>query len=513
MRIIKILQGVLVDIPRWGLLGLLVFAPWEYGSTRPWGKSFLTASLLVLLGFFLVSLVAKPRLPRLNVVSTILTGLLLLQGWIMVLNPKQKFEPAIFAYALKEPLPDVALDPLEGLPRLAKPVVVTNLPGSIPWLPGVVDQPTAESQLLLVTGLIGAFWIAGDLAASVRWRMRIWWGMSLTGISLVALGLAQRLTGARAIFWDPYADTGSTFFATYRYHANAGAFLNLVLPLITAQAVLASVRRYSNAVITLWSIATLTTAACAFINVSKAAMVITAFILLAQAYQQMNQREFGNWSDTKLRAIGVVFVVLFLGLIWAFGFGDSLNRWIELTSSGSASSRLLVDETIVRYALPASGWWGFGPGTFQITFPFFTHRLGDRVAGIWQNAHEDYLQGLMEWGYIGAAVWAALLFGGLGIAIACHLKQQGRWDSEPRLLSSACILSMCGLLLHAIVDFPLQIPSLQLYAAVILGFLWNLPDSWGRRKRISKRRASQEAMHAKPQAAHQQIFYQGCQGG
>jgi hypothetical protein len=497
MRIIKILRSALVDIPRWGLLGLLVFAPWAYGSTRPWGKFLLTASLLVLLGFFLVSLVAKPRLPRLNSVSAILTGLLLLQGWIMVLNPKQKFEPAIFAYALKEPLPDVALGPSEGLPRLAKPAVVTNLPGAIPWLPGVADQAAAESQLLLVTGLIGAFWLVSDSAASARWRTRTWWVMSLTGISMVALGLAQRLTGASAIFWDPHADTGLTFFATYRYHANAGAFLNLVLPMIAAQAVLGFVRRHSNAGMTFWSIATLTTAACAFINVSKAAMVITALILLAQAYQQLNQGEFKNWSNTKLTAIGVVFVVMFIGLIWAFGFGDSLNRWVDLVSSGSASSRLLVDETIVRYTLPASGWWGFGPGTFQITFPLFTHRLGDRVVGIWQNAHEDYLQGLMEWGYIGGALWALLLFGGVGIAIARHLRRQGSWDSELQLLSWACILSMCGLLLHAFVDFPLQVPSLQLYAAVILGFLWNLPDSERRRKRLSKMETSRVTMHAK----------------
>jgi len=489
MKIIKILQGILVDIPRWGLLGLLVLAPWVYGSTPPWGKFFLTASLLLVLGFFLLALLAKLRLPRFNLVSAILTGLLLLQGWIMTLNPKQKFEPTIFAFI--------------------------NLPGAIPWLPGVVDQATAESQLLLVTGLIGAFWITSDLAASARWRTRTWWVMSLTGVSLVTLGLAQRLTSARAIFWDPSADTGSTFFATYRYHANAGAFLNLVLPLITAQAVVACQRRCSHTSMTFWSIATLTTIACAFINVSKAAMVITALILPALAYQQLNQREFRSSSKTKLTVIGVVFLMLVSGLIWAFGFGDSWNRWIELTNSSTGSSRWLVDETIVRYALPVSGWWGFGPGTFQITFPFFTRSLGDRVAGIWQNAHEDYLQASMEWGYIGGAVWAALLFGGLGLAIVRHLRQQRSWDSEIRLLSSACILSMCGLLLHAIVDFPLQIPSLQLYAAVILGFLWNLSGSRGRRKRISKTRASQETTapetkHAIPQGAHQRIYYQGC---
>jgi O-antigen ligase len=495
MRIIQKVRSILIDIPRWGLLGLLVFAPWAYGSTRPSGKSFLTASLLVVLGFFLLSLVANLRLPKLNRTSVFLTVLLLLQGWIMVLNPKQKFEPTLFSYA--------------------------HLPGAIPWLPGVVDRSAAEAQLLLVTGLIGAFWVAGDLAASARWRTRTWWVMSLTGISLVALGLAQRFTGARAIFWDPYADTEPTFFATYRYHANAGAFLNLVLPLIAARAVLSFLRRYPQAAsMTFWSVATLTTVACAFINVSKAAMVITALIVLAQASRQLIQFpiEFRNWSKTQLIVIGVVFLVLLSGLIWAFGFGDSLERWIELRSSGTGESRLLVDAAIVRYALPASGWWGFGPGTFQITFPFFTQSLGNRLAGIWQNAHEDYLQGLMEWGYIGGVLWATLLFGGLCIAIARYIRQRRSWDDEARLLLSAYILSMCGLLLHATVDFPLQIPSLQLYAAVILGFLWNLSVSRRQRKRIAKTRAVQEAsapewQPAISQAANQRIYYRDAQEG
>lgn len=427
MRILRILQTILVDLPRWGLLGLLVLAPWIYGSTRPEGKFFLTAGLLVVLGLFLLSLLARLRLPKINIVSAILTGLLLLQGWIMVLNPKQKFEPAIFAYI--------------------------HLPGAIPWLPGVVDQAIAASQLLLVTGLIGAFWIASDLATSERWRTRVWWTMSLTGVSLVALGLTQRVTGARAIFWDPVADTGTTFFATYRYHGNAGAFLNLVLPLIAAQALLAFTRRSSHAGMAFWSIATLMVAAGVFINVSKAAMGIATLILLVLACQQLKQREFGTRPKAKWAVTGAVGVLLFSGLLWAFGFGDSINRWVEFATSDVDRSRWMVDETIIRYALPASGWWGFGPGTFQITFPFFTQQLGDRVAGIWQNAHQDYLQALMEWGYLGGMAWGALFFAGVGMAIA-RLRRHRSWNNELRLLSWACVLSICGLLLHGLVDFP-----------------------------------------------------------
>ena len=92
----------------------------------------------------------------------------------------------------------------------------------------------------------------------------------------------------------------------------------------------------------------------------------------------------------------------------------------------------------------------------------------------------------MEWGYLGGTVWAALFFAGVGMAIA-RLRRHRSWNNELRLLSWACVLSICGLLLHGLVDFPLQIPSLQLYAAVLLGFLWNLSEPRRRRKRISQK--------------------------
>jgi integrase/recombinase XerD len=59
---------------------------------------------------------------------------------------------------------------------------------------------------------------------------------------MVVLGVAQRFTDAPGIFWSPYRYVGETFFATFRYHANAGAYINLVLPFIVALAVRAFYR-------------------------------------------------------------------------------------------------------------------------------------------------------------------------------------------------------------------------------------------------------------------------------
>ena len=65
--------------------------------------------------------------------------------------------------------------------------------------------------------------------------------MGGTGVSVVLLGLTQKLTHATAVFWGP-ENMGDTFFATWRYHANAGAFMNLVWPLLAAWTALAFLR-------------------------------------------------------------------------------------------------------------------------------------------------------------------------------------------------------------------------------------------------------------------------------
>ena len=53
--------------------------------------------------------------------------------------------------------------------------------------------------------------------------------------------------------------------------------------------------------------------------------------------------------------------------------------------------------------------------------------------------------------------------------------EDGRWEMEERLLDLAILLSLCGVTLHAAVDFPLQIASLQLVAVALLGIAWQGP--------------------------------------
>jgi len=49
---------------------------------------------------------------------------------------------------------------------------------------------------------------------------------------------------------------------------------------------------------------------------------------------------------------------------------------------------------------------------------------------------------------------------------------RGRSDSA--LLASGCAFALAGVMLHAIVDFPLQIASLQLFTILLAGLSWGL---------------------------------------
>jgi O-antigen ligase len=93
------------------------------------------------------------------------------------------------------------------------------------------------------------------------------------------------------------------------------------------------------------------------------------------------------------------------------------------------------------------------------------------IPGIWRYAHDDYLQALLEWGTVGAIFWGVLLFGAMA-QLFIHWRMRHDLSTSDRVLAFVSLLALLGVAAHAVVDFPLQIASLQLYACVCVGLGW-----------------------------------------
>ena len=115
---------------------------------------------------------------------------------------------------------------------------------------------------------------------------------------------------------------------------------------------------------------------------------------------------------------------------------------------------------------------------------------------------------MIEWGWIGSALWGSLFFGGIVVAVRSVHRQRAlrrraagkteklktetlkskdtisasqrfsvseftkEWSWRRRVILPSAIIALVGVALHAAVDFPLQIESIQLYVATYLGLCW-----------------------------------------
>jgi hypothetical protein len=401
--------------------------------------------LLAVTAVFAIGLAIERRLPRIHPIAATTSLLLLAQGWIMTWNPRSFFHYHSGTFI------DIAQ--------------------RIRWLPGSVHQLDSMPQMLLVTGLIGAMWICADLQHNAQWRNRVWTTMALTGFSIVLLGIAQHITGASAILWEWGHTTGRTFFATYRYHANAGAFVNLILPLIAGKAFLAFRFREGQATRTLWLVATLLTTACVFVHASRAASAIGVLLILSMTVWLATLVMKSRPAPLQVVAFGVAAFAVVGGLAWAIGF-EKLTHAFGSKGTLIGSQRYFAYTAILQGMIPDTGACGFGPGTFPVTFPLYRHVVGIALRGFWMMAHQDYLQTLVEWGWVGAILWAILVPGALLKGIITTASLPPKTSPAILVLTAIPCFSLAGILVHAMIDFPLQIASLQLYTACLVGILW-----------------------------------------
>lgn len=438
----------LINAPRWLLLAALVFAPWACGSTGVEASQFLA---WMLSGAFVLWAVVGglrrtwPAVPR---VAAALAALLGILGWFMALNARYDYE-----------------------------VLSHHFSARAQWFPGAAGSLHRELSMISAfqtMAMLAAFIMTCDLVRYSQWRKRLLLTAALTGTSIALLGLVQKCTGATSIFWGA-ENMGQTFFATYRYHANAGAFLNLTWPLVAGFLTLSFFTMAPGWQKAVWSAAFVVCLAGVFVNTSRASSALGVLLLMAGsgwgAWQVLRGR-FPGLTPSMALVTGLILIGLVGSVAALAGLDSSVHRWSRFGLEVSDQNPRLLASEVCMDMVPQAGWFGFGPGTFPTAFPYFTERFGNHLRGVWLNAHQDYLQTLIEWGFVGAVIWGLLVFGGVGYSVQRAFRHRAALAIPARITHVGILLSVAGVLLHALVDFPLQIASIQLYLAVLLGLLW-----------------------------------------
>jgi len=435
---------------RWVFFAALVYAPWAYGATTSESILITNWVLLAALVLWAIELLVGRRLPRFPRVLFFLTAALICIGGWMVFNARSVYDPDFSVFV---PLHNFA-----------------------PLVTGSVDFPISAAWMVRAVLLLGTILFVADLSQSNRWLLRLWYVIGLVGGSIAFLGLLQKATGTLMIFWQPPPAERvrvTTFFATYYYHGNAGAFLNLVWPLSAGLVIRAFARGSHPWMRAMWTSVFLITAAAVLANTSRMAQLV-ALLLAAAICIQFGPLLLRKLSGGKTAALagGLAIGLALIAFAQAGHFEQALTRWQLQSEHIPSDARWQASRVAVR-VLPNAGLFGFGPGTFRVVFPIYNRSGSNQVPGTWRFLHEDYLQTLLEWGWIGGILWALLFFGGITVGIRSY-REYARWQWTPRrrVLQPLVIIALTGVALHALVDFPVQIESIQLYVATYLGLCW-----------------------------------------
>lgn len=287
---------------------------------------------------------------------------------------------------------------------------------------------------------------------------RLLWVLCINGAVLATEGVLQRLTGTSKLLWlvEPrLMHKAVEQFGPFAYRGNAGQYLNLLWPVclgfwwcLRSRAKASrriGERAGSSPHVVLLPLAVVMIAG-PLVSASRGALAITLLLLATMALGFL----FGNRMTWGVRfgVLGLLAVALAGGLF--VGWKDIAPRVEEFLWTGQTSGREKIYEN-ARAMVQEYGWQGSGPGTFGPLYQLYLTE-GDQL---WEwYAHNDWLETRITLGLTGSiAVWL-----GLVLLTPRWLIRSGLPSPSP--LAACLLLSMGGVLLHALGDFPFQVYSI-----------------------------------------------------
>ncbi|MDP2898403.1 MAG: O-antigen ligase family protein [bacterium] len=319
---------------------------------------------------------------------------------------------------------------------------------------------------------------------SRRQIVRVLVVMVLIGFAVSFLGLLQRISGTDKVFWLIKARS-SRFMGAFINENHFAGYMELIIPLAIAfmlrhllrikesgwRGVVASEDLHKAILFGFLAIIMIVSVA---VSQSRGGLIGLLGSLVAMAIlllcRQLHRRR--AW------VIVVLLTLSFLMLAW-LGLSELLKTWGtfgDIPADSSFKRRVEVSEDTWR-ASKDYPIWGTGLGTFETVFPVYgtlEYRQITRDRGrllTTPHAENDYVQSLLETGWVGMTICFVGLVLFFGIAIKTYLTRRRRSISIPAMGGAASVFAIC---VHSVCDFNLRIDANVFLLVTIVAMVMSL---------------------------------------
>jgi O-antigen ligase len=437
-------------------LFLIIFAPLAYGGVDPWAQLLIRILVGVMLGSWALKTAylrnLHIRIPPFWLPALLFVFLLLVQLVPMPLSLRVSLSP--------EPLRHSIL-----LPTSPDRESAGILPG---WTHlTIYPKATWEGLLDFVTCAVFC-WVLLNHLNSQRDLRLVTGALVAIGSFEAAYGLAEFWSGRQAIFWFSKVHYREEVSGTYINHNHFAGLLAMLAPLAASLVwrQLTSKQRANGATGPAaatrpgWPLAlgvgVLTVMLVGLIlSLSRGGLVacIIAIAWLTWSLWRRQSRQSQAWQPVFWLVMLAACIILAFGREIATRFSYTIHDAPERLGLWRDGLKIVQDFR----------WFGTGMGTFKYVLPNYRSQLdfltvdGVPRQAVWNFAHNDYLQLLIECGLLGfgLALWAGYE----------TLRKLWLWrrksESAPHSLVAAtgALAGVLAILVHSLVDFNLHIPA------------------------------------------------------
>lgn len=192
---------------------------------------------------------------------------------------------------------------------------------------------------------------------------------------------------------------------------------------------------------------------------SRMGLFVGMFGLLLLILLVMPKQIVAGSVALKFLSVVLPMIALFLVALWGYG-GLTVERLGSVDRDADVRLELYRQTWTMIMNRP---WAGFGGGSYELAFHLF-HQPGVSVDLLWQKAHNSYLGLWADYGLVvGTLPWLVLLL------ITGRLLRVFRSRSSPDFVASSAIVVAVIAVVHAFVDFSLEIQGYALLFAAIIG--------------------------------------------